>query len=824
MKHDLRPIAFGFKPETFSDHSGLWPLVAALGAKPMGFTPPWERLEAISWTLGNALRQAGVRYYGSAWNALVPWWSEAWLFRELPRSKTPYPLHFIWGEFAAPKCVGAYHRKGARVVVNVHCSARRWNSVWRRPDGYIHSDQVVLTSESQRPFVAEHVPEDKILRIFLGVEADYFRPPEQRREPGGKLRLLLMGNTERDHAFAAQVAKRLPADRFEWRVRTESHEKVVYAGIPGVTLLPRLMDPEFLREYQQADVLAMPMLDSAANDVILESMACGTPVMVNRVGGVPEYVDPACNFLMSNDRSVDGWVDKLLWLEQNRDVAERMRPATRAWAERFDWKLIAEDYRALYRRVSLSEPSRGAFRKNRSVAPVENTGNRYPGGIDFQAAMTLKKLYKRFVPRFERNIISGLPWVRTWNARQLVRDGQRLAASARSARNPGGKIRVAFIVQRPALWPNHASVYEAMRADPAFEVSVLAIPKIPPAASAPDLAEYGRLKTFLRGRGIAFSEGYDIEGKVWVNPLEFGLPDIVFLPQPYAHTQDYLYHSAYLKHFCSLAILPYSMTMTNLPDSQYYAPVYADSRYIFIESEAHKALFLAHAPALADKLFVTGHPKLDAYRGPGPGDLALWKCPSATHRIIWAPHFTVTNDRTPHTFSNFFEYYEFFVETARRHPGMEFVLRPHPELFEHMVATGMKTRAESNAFRDRFNALPNGQVNEGGDIFTMFRQSDALLLDSISFLAEYAPTGNPICFLDSPRRQRLNPIGERLLHTYYVAWNETEIRQFIEEVVLTGRDPRREERLEAVRRHLYMPPEGAGTAIAAVIGERLLRR
>ena len=106
-----------------------------------------------------------------------------------------------------------------------------------------------------------------------------------------------------------------------------------------------------LEEYRQADVLAMPMLDSAANNVILESMACGTPVVTNRTGGVPEYVSPDCNFVLSNDRSADEWVDKLLWLEQNRDVAERMRPATRAWAEKFDWKLIAEEYQAMYRDV-----------------------------------------------------------------------------------------------------------------------------------------------------------------------------------------------------------------------------------------------------------------------------------------------------------------------------------------------------------------------------------------------------------------------------------------------------------------------------------------
>ena len=163
--------------------------------------------------------------------------------------------------------------------------------------------------------------------------------------------MFMMGDTERDHEFAAQVAAKLPAEKFEWRIRTISHEQSVYAGLPGVTRLPRMEDEAMREEYRQADVLAMPMLDSAANNVILESMACGTPVMINRVGGVPEYVDPGCNFVMSNDRNADEWVEKLLWLEKNRDVPEQMRPATRAWAERFDWGIMAEEYRAMYRDV-----------------------------------------------------------------------------------------------------------------------------------------------------------------------------------------------------------------------------------------------------------------------------------------------------------------------------------------------------------------------------------------------------------------------------------------------------------------------------------------
>jgi hypothetical protein len=412
--------------------------------------------------------------------------------------------------------------------------------------------------------------------------------------------------------------------------------------------------------------------------------------------------------------------------------------------------------------------------------------------------------------------IAGHPWVERLRNRQLVRDGERLAAAARAARKPDGKIRVTFIVQRPALWCNHASIYEAMKADPAFEVAVIAIPKRPPAAAELDLEEFGRLMEFLDRKGIAFFKGYDIEGRMWINPLRFGLPDIVFLPQPYAFTQSYVYGSDFWRRFVRIAYVPYGILLADMPKNQYQAAFFSDCWRIFVESEAHRELYRRHNPGIYDRTVVTGHPKTDTYRTPAR-TAGLWKLPGAAKRIIWAPHFTVSRDKTPHTFSNFFETYEAFIGLAGAHPDIEFVLRPHPELFEHMVAAGLKTRAEADDYRRRFDALPNGQVYEGGDIFELFKESDALILDSVGFLAEYLPTGKPVCFLDSTRRQPLNGIGEALLTADYKAWNAEEIGQFVRDVVVAGNDPLRARRLAAAAATLFLPAAGAGPAIAEYI-------
>lgn len=431
--------------------------------------------------------------------------------------------------------------------------------------------------------------------------------------------------------------------------------------------------------------------------------------------------------------------------------------------------------------------------------------------------MSLKRLYKQMVPMRVRERVAGHPWVQHLRNRQLVREGWRLAAAARAARGADGRIHVAFLVQRPALWVNHASIYEALRNDPAFDVAVIAIPKRPPAAAEPDLEEYRRLMAFLDAKGIAHEPGYDLAAGAWVNPLAYGLPDVVFLPQPYAFTQSYLYGSDYWRRFCRIAYVTYgailSMAMTKVLCK---SPFFNHCKWVFLENEDIKEYFQQMNPGIAGRVIAIGQPKTDAYRKFTTTD-GLWKLRKASKRIVWAPHFTVSREKTPHAFSKFFEYFDAFIGLAEAHPDIEFVLRPHPELFEHMVATGLKTRTEAEEYRRRFNALPNGQVYEGGDIFEMFKESDALILDSIGFLLEYLPTGKPVCFIGHSRRQPLNKAGEALLAVYYHAGNPSEIKEFIDNVVICGNDNMQTVRLAAREKYIRVPDIGVGHDIKEIL-------
>jgi glycosyltransferase involved in cell wall biosynthesis len=90
--------------------------------------------------------------------------------------------------------------------------------------------------------------------------------------------------------------------------------------------------------------LLLPLLDSTANNGLLEGMACGLPVIITDVGGVRDYAkENFADFVLPGDSS---GIIKILqgYLNQSDKLAARGR-AARAYAEdHLSWRKIAGEY------------------------------------------------------------------------------------------------------------------------------------------------------------------------------------------------------------------------------------------------------------------------------------------------------------------------------------------------------------------------------------------------------------------------------------------------------------------------------------------------
>ena len=332
----------------FGSHSGMYPLVKALGAEPVFYEQSWLKLQKKSWCLGQALRWWGSKCYGSTWNALIPVWDELRLARAVNKASASV-VHFLWGEFASPRLSGLFRKRDRKLIGTFHCSARRQPSVLGAFKCLRSFDCITVMSKSQVPYFLERgVPAEKIKVALHGVDTDFFTPGSSRSVVREKsLQLLLVGSTERDHQFMTSVLNALPDDAVQFTALIDSAFRKEYQDCRDVRFISSLQDEDLREEYRKADLLIMPMFDCTANNAILESMSCGTPVMVNDVGGISEYVNREYNHIM-NGKNTDEWVSLLQYLIGNPAELHSKQKAVRLWTEGFSWSRVVEMYRSAY--------------------------------------------------------------------------------------------------------------------------------------------------------------------------------------------------------------------------------------------------------------------------------------------------------------------------------------------------------------------------------------------------------------------------------------------------------------------------------------------
>jgi glycosyltransferase involved in cell wall biosynthesis len=109
-----------------------------------------------------------------------------------------------------------------------------------------------------------------------------------------------------------------------------------------------------LRDYYgAADALVLPSEREGWANVLLESMACGTPVIASRVWGTPEVVAAPEAGLLLGERSAQGIAAAVDALRANYPD----RAATRRYAERFSWDDTSAGQVALFTHILAARAS-----------------------------------------------------------------------------------------------------------------------------------------------------------------------------------------------------------------------------------------------------------------------------------------------------------------------------------------------------------------------------------------------------------------------------------------------------------------------------------
>lgn len=117
--------------------------------------------------------------------------------------------------------------------------------------------------------------------------------------------------------------------------------------VARVRFLGAVPQAELCSYYNAADALVLASSREGMPNVVLEAMACGTPVVATPVGGVPELITAAEGGELMRERSPEALVRAWTTLQERRPD----RVATRRFAERLGWQSVIEAQCALYARV-----------------------------------------------------------------------------------------------------------------------------------------------------------------------------------------------------------------------------------------------------------------------------------------------------------------------------------------------------------------------------------------------------------------------------------------------------------------------------------------
>ncbi|HEX6864137.1 MAG TPA: glycosyltransferase [Thermoanaerobaculia bacterium] len=194
-------------------------------------------------------------------------------------------------------------------------------------------------------------PEEKIRVVLHGVDPALFQPVDReavRRRLGLAGRVLLsVGHLtkRKGHHLAVQALPELPDTTLlvvgDGWMAGELLELARSLGVEDRVRLLGHVEQEDLKEYYgAADALVLASSREGIANVLIESMACGTPVIATSVWGTPEAVSvPEAGVLMRN-RSAGALVE----------AAERLfadypdREATRRHAATFTWERTSRDH------------------------------------------------------------------------------------------------------------------------------------------------------------------------------------------------------------------------------------------------------------------------------------------------------------------------------------------------------------------------------------------------------------------------------------------------------------------------------------------------
>ncbi len=354
-------------------------------------------------------------------------------------------------------------------------------------------------------------------------------------------------------------------------------------------------------------------------------------------------------------------------------------------------------------------------------------------------------------------------------------------------------IRVLFVISQLPKWKTE-SLYLSMLSHPRFEPIIgVALGVVDyPTMEAEKLRD---LLQYLEEKKYSYTElrlAADIQDRI--------NPDIVFYQEGHSGTNSYItfteLHSMLYCYSSYFFIMGKEKYFYNSPYQNICWKWFVESPLII---ECAKTIMSNHAK----NLVFTGSPIADELLTNDNNCKEIWKKqPTQVKRIIWAPHHTIGMGKEVVAYGNFLSICQEMVDLSKKYKdSVQWAFKPHPALKQKLYYIWGEER--TNDYWSYWANSDNCQLEEG-KYSMLFKQSDAIIHDCISFIAEYLYVNKPCMYIDNGKEHSFNVFGNSCYEQYYKGRNTDEIELFVKNVIHDV-DPLHEQRERFLRDFLYAP-------------------
>ncbi len=368
----------------------------------------------------------------------------------------------------------------------------------------------------------------------------------------------------------------------------------------------------------------------------------------------------------------------------------------------------------------------------------------------------------------------------------------------------GEKIKIYFIVISAAEW-SADELYNKLKNDEYVDCKIIISPLIDRDKDGM-LNSYHQVRDFFAQKGYDYIEGYHLDNdKICSFESICESPDIIIHLTPWYNSMPESYRiTQYPLHILNCYI-PYGTSTGDSVDGSYMKRFSYNKEFmsfqwrIYADSMKNLQGYQAHSLLKGKNVRYSGYAKMDRFLERHQYSVEdikeLWKIPDGINckeikKVIIAPHHSFLG-YAGIRFSTFKNNAHFLYYLAEKYKDeVSFVLKPHPSMRVRAVEAGVfADYTEYDAYIKKWNDLPNARVVQESDYLDIFETSDGMIMDSISFLAEYLYLNKPLLFLQR-QGQAFTQLGKAIVESYYTVKGEdySGIEKFLQEIILNQND------------------------------------